>query len=84
MQRGPKGTFVYVVNNDTAKMREVTISKQDEQQAVVSKGLNENEQVITTGFARLTDNGKIQVENSDGSTPQTPPTGQRGQNRRQR
>ncbi len=62
VQRGPAGTFVYVVKDDnTASMRPVTISQQDESQAVVSSGLQPPERVVTTGFARLTDGSPVTV-----------------------
>ena len=56
VQRGPNGTFVYVVGDDNvAKIRPVTVSKQDEMQAVIANGVTPPERVVTTGFARLTD-----------------------------
>ena len=77
VQRGPNGTFVYVVNdNNTVAMRTITVQKQDETQTVVSKGLTPPERVVTTGFARLTDGAKITI--SDG----TQPTGTRSRTQR--
>jgi len=68
VQRGPNGTFVFVIKDDnTAAMRPITVQKQDEIQIVVSKGLVPPERVVTTGFARLTDGSKVTI--SDGSTP---------------
>jgi multidrug efflux system membrane fusion protein len=68
VQRGPNGTFVFVINDDnTAAMRPITVQKQDEIQTVVSKGLEPPERVVTTGFARLTDGSKVTI--SDGGTP---------------
>ncbi len=70
VQRGPNGTFVYVINDDnTTKMQPITVQKQDETQTVVSKGLDAPERVVTTGFARLTDGAKVAVSSGDGSTP---------------
>ena len=41
VQRGPTGTFVYVVGDDNvAKIRPVTVTKQDETQSVIGKGLS--------------------------------------------
>ena len=77
VQRGPNGTFVYVVNDDnTVAIRPITVQKQDETQTVVSKGLTPPERVVTTGFARLTDGAKITI--SDG----TPPTGTQSRTQR--
>ena len=55
VQRGPNGTFVYVVGDDNkVAVRQVTLAQQDETQAVIDKGLDAGERVVTTGFARLT------------------------------
>jgi multidrug efflux system membrane fusion protein len=68
VQRGPTGTFVYVVKDDNAvSMRPITVQKQDENQTVVSKGVDAGERVVTTGFARLTDNAKIAISSGDGT-----------------
>jgi multidrug efflux system membrane fusion protein len=56
VQRGPTGPFVYVLKDDsTVTVRRVTISQQDDVQAVVATGLQAGERVVTTGFARLTE-----------------------------
>lgn len=67
IQRGPNGTFVYVLGDDgaSAKMRPVTIEQQGDQEAVVASGLKAGEKIITTGFARLSDGAKIEVSTSD-------------------
>ena len=55
VQRGPNGTFVYVVQPDNkVAIRNVTVSQQDEVQSVIDNGLQPDERVVTTGFARLT------------------------------
>jgi multidrug efflux system membrane fusion protein len=60
VQRGPDGTFVYVVGNDSkASVRRVTIGQQNERLAVVTKGLTPAEQVVTTGFARLKEGSEV-------------------------
>lgn len=62
VQRGPNGTFAYVVeDDDTAVVRPVTIAQQDDVQAVIASGVRDGERVITTGFRRLTDGAKITV-----------------------
>jgi multidrug efflux system membrane fusion protein len=48
-------------------MRPITVQKQDENQTVVSKGTDAGERVVTTGFARLTDNAKITISSGDGT-----------------
>jgi multidrug efflux system membrane fusion protein len=62
VQRGPVGTFVYVVKDDsTVGMRPVTITKQDDREAVLGSGVRAGDRVVTTGFARLTDGTRVTV-----------------------
>jgi multidrug efflux system membrane fusion protein len=63
IQRGPIGTFVYVLKDNTAVVRPVTIRQQDDKEAVIATGLITDERVITTGFARLTDGAQVRVTN---------------------
>jgi len=70
VQRGPSGTFVYVVQPDnTVAVRLVTVAQQDELQAVVTKGLEADERVVTTGFARLKSGAKVTVTNAEAVPP---------------
>ncbi len=78
VQRGPNGTFVYVVKDDNSvSVRPITVQKQDETQTVVSKGLEAPERVVTTGFVRLTDGTKVAI--GSGEAPAAQPAGQRPQ-----
>ena len=79
VQRGPNGTFVYVIKNDTATMRPIVVQKQDETQTVVKSGVAAGEQVVTTGFVRLTDGSKITLGNANGG-PAAPAQGQQQRN----
>jgi multidrug efflux system membrane fusion protein len=78
VQRGPAGTFVYVAQPDnTVSVRPVRVSQQDEVQAVIARGLQADERVVTTGFARLTDKAMVAVTNAEtlpaaGSEPGQP------------
>jgi multidrug efflux system membrane fusion protein len=66
VQRGPDGTFVYVARQDnTAGLRAVTVTQQDDTQAVIASGVDAPERVVTTGFARLTDGTSISVSSPD-------------------
>jgi multidrug efflux system membrane fusion protein len=70
VQRGPSGTFVYVVQPDNkVAVRPVTVSQQDETQAVIAKGLEADERVVTTGFARLTAGAAVAVTNAESAPP---------------
>ena len=90
VRRGPNGTFVYVINDDnTTKMRAITVQKQDETQTVVSKGLDAAERIVTTGFARLTDGAKVAISSGDGTQAPaanrqrgTRPPGEKGERRK--
>jgi membrane fusion protein, multidrug efflux system len=74
VQRGPTGTFVYVVKDDsTVAMRPIAVQKQDEIQTVVKSGLEADERVVTTGFVRLTEGSKVAV----GSANVTPTPAER-------
>jgi membrane fusion protein, multidrug efflux system len=65
VQRGPNGTFVYVVqkgsDEDRVSLRSVTVSHQTEADAVVSKGLDSSVRVVTTGFGRLKEGASVSV-----------------------
>jgi membrane fusion protein, multidrug efflux system len=66
VQRGPNGTFVFVVkDDDTVATRPIVVQKQDETQTVVKSGLDSNERVVTTGFVRLTDGSKVSIGSAD-------------------
>jgi multidrug efflux system membrane fusion protein len=62
VQRGPKGAFVFVADQDKAVMRPVTLGQQDDKQAVVTAGVQPGDVVVTTGFSKLADNTHISVE----------------------
>jgi len=80
VQRGPNGTFVYVIKDDnTASMRPIVVQKQDETQTVVKSGLEVGERVVTTGFVRLTDGSKVIVGSANGA-PAAGSSGQRQHN----
>ena len=69
VQRGPNGTFVYVVqkggDEDVVKLRPVTVSHQTETDAVVAKGLAGSDRVVTTGFGRLKDGASVTIATPD-------------------
>jgi multidrug efflux system membrane fusion protein len=67
VQRGPDGTFVYVVGSDNkASVRPVTVAQQDDTNSVISKGLVAADTVVTTGFARLKDGAEVKVAPPEG------------------
>jgi membrane fusion protein, multidrug efflux system len=46
-------------------VRPVTITQQDDVRAVIGKGVQVGERVVTTGFARLTDGTKVTATNAE-------------------
>ncbi len=70
VQRGPNGIFVFVVDQDnTVSVRPVTVTQQDETEAVLATGLQPGERVVTTGFARLTAGSAVTVTNAETMPP---------------
>jgi multidrug efflux system membrane fusion protein len=70
VQRGPVGTFVFLVQPDNkVAVRPVTVGQQDEAQAVITNGLQPDERVVTTGFARLTAGAEVAVTNLESVPP---------------
>jgi membrane fusion protein, multidrug efflux system len=66
VQRGPNGTFVYVVRPDsTVTVRPVTVTQQDDSQAVIANGVQASDNVVVSGFTRLTEGRKVAVSSAD-------------------
>jgi membrane fusion protein, multidrug efflux system len=68
-QRGPAGTFSYVIDDDdivTAKP--IVVTQQNETDAVIASGLSTSDRVVTTGFANLADGSKVSIGKDD-NTP---------------
>jgi multidrug efflux system membrane fusion protein len=66
VQRGPIGTFSYVIGEDNvASAKAVTVTQQNEHDAVIASGLSPNDRVVTTGFANLSDGSKVIVGRDD-------------------
>jgi multidrug efflux system membrane fusion protein len=66
VQRGPAGTFSYVVGDgDIVTAKPVTVTQQNETDAVIASGLSPSDHVVTTGFANLADGSKVTVGSSD-------------------
>jgi multidrug efflux system membrane fusion protein len=84
VQRGPQGTFVYVVRADqTVEMRPVTLGVSQEGNASVASGLSAGELVVTEGADRLREGGKVEVKGQQGGASSPPgPAQQRQHNRK--
>jgi multidrug efflux system membrane fusion protein len=70
IQRGPQGTFVYLVKEDqTAALRPVVLGVTQEGNASVTSGLSAGELVVVDGADRLRDGSKVEVKGQDNSAP---------------
>jgi len=87
VQRGPDGTFVYLLRPDsTVGMKAVKVGQQDDAQAVITEGVAAGDKVVTTGFARLQDGARVTVsdpqQTAPGADAAAPAAGQRPNRRR--
>jgi len=65
-QRGPAGTFSYVIDDDDiATAKPIVVTQQNETDAVIASGLSVSDRVVTTGFANLSDGAKVVVGKDD-------------------
>jgi membrane fusion protein, multidrug efflux system len=80
VQRGPAGTFVYVINaDDTVTAHTVSVTLQNETEAVIASGVSIQDRVVTTGFANLSEGAKITIsQNYQTPTPDLAPQKQKG------
>ena len=68
VQRGQNGAYVFVVKGDqTVESRPVTVSRSDQREAVIEKGLQAGETVVTDGQLRLQQGSKVQIKGEAGS-----------------
>ena len=56
---GQKGTYVFVVKDNTAQVKLVTVARMTETEAVISEGLQGGETVVTNGHLLLTEGTKV-------------------------
>lgn len=82
VQRGPRGLFVYVLQDDmTVKRRTVTVGYEDQGLSVITDGIRPGERVVTDGTARLSDGARVTVVEPEaparGPQPAAPPGARR-------
>jgi len=69
IQRGPQGTYVYVVKPDkTTEMRTVNVALTQGETTAVDKGLSPGEQVVTDGADKLQTGSKVEVRGGGASS----------------
>ncbi len=70
IQRGPTGTFVYVVGeDDRAAIRPVQVAQQGDTETVVKSGVNAGDRLVVSGFSRLQDGSRV-IFGQEGGAPQ--------------
>jgi membrane fusion protein, multidrug efflux system len=70
IQRGPNGTFVYVVKPDqTAEVRPIHVDVMEAGNASVDSGLSGNEIVVVDGADKLRAGSKVEVQKGDAPAP---------------
>ncbi len=87
VQRGPTGTFVYVVDDKRVALKVVAVQMQDDIRAVIASGVKTGDNIVTSGFARLKDGAEVAVATTEQleQAPVAPKReSQRGEGRRKR
>lgn len=63
VQTGQQGQFVFVVKDDmTAELRPVTVARTFDRWAVIEKGVQPGETVVTDGQIRIAPGGKVEIK----------------------
>ncbi|HEV2288771.1 MAG TPA: MdtA/MuxA family multidrug efflux RND transporter periplasmic adaptor subunit [Candidatus Acidoferrales bacterium] len=73
VQRGPNGTYVYVVNeNNVVNVRAVKVGLTTDNDVAIDSGVQPGERVVTDGLDKLSDGSKIVARNATGGPAGTP------------
>lgn len=71
VKAGPNGNYVFVIKADnSAEQRAVSVARTVASEAVIEKGLNVGENVVTDGQSRLVDGTKVKAVNARDGTEQ--------------
>jgi multidrug efflux system membrane fusion protein len=61
VQKGPDGDYVFVIEQNKASRRKVTVARIVESEAVIAQGLKPGEQVTIDGMMKLEDGADVEV-----------------------
>lgn len=65
VQSGQQGQFIYIVKRDkSVEMRPVNVAESDQQEAIITAGVNPGDTVVTDGQLRLTPKSKVEIKNA--------------------
>ncbi|RHJ84796.1 efflux RND transporter periplasmic adaptor subunit [Parabacteroides sp. AM08-6] len=62
IQTNRRRKYVYIVEKNTAILREIVTGLEDERNVQVVQGLNENDNLVVRGFETLKENSKVKVQ----------------------
>ena len=70
VQRGPLGTYAFVIKPDrTAEVRNIKVAQVEDGQALIDEGLKAGEQVVVDGQYKLQEGSKVVVTDENGDKP---------------
>jgi multidrug efflux system membrane fusion protein len=73
VQTGQQGQFVFVVKDDkTVEMRPITVARTVDSWAVIEKGVQPGETVVTDGQLRLVPGAKVEIKNAKADEEKKP------------
>jgi membrane fusion protein, multidrug efflux system len=64
VQRGPQGTFVYVVDGEKADLRTVTVERIEGESAIISQGLAAGDRVVREGQSQLRPGARVSLRDA--------------------
>ncbi len=73
VQRGPDGTFAYVIgNNMTAQLQPIKVAQVDQGLALIDSGLTPGERVVVDGQYKLQPGSRVSWSAASGGSPASP------------
>ena len=67
VQRGPLGTYAFVIKSDrTAAVRNIKVAQVEDGQALIDEGLKAGEQVVVDGQYKLQEGSKVTITDENG------------------
>lgn len=64
VERGPQGTFVYVVNGERADLRTVVVERIEGESALIAQGLAPSEKVVREGQSQLRPGARVSLRDA--------------------
>jgi len=73
VQRGPDGTFAFIIDsNMSAQVRSIKVAQIEQGQALIDQGLKPGERVVVDGQYKLQAGSKVRLPESEGGKPSGP------------